>query len=60
MKARVKKPFRGCREGNPVPEQFDKGDIVEGRMAEVAVREKWATEIKPKPAADSAADAKSD
>jgi hypothetical protein len=48
MHARVKTKFDGCRDGNPLVETFKPGDQIEGDLAEVAVREKWASEVRPK------------
>lgn len=45
MKAKVIKPFRGRRDGSGVVEHFQKGDLIDGDLAVVAVREKWAAEF---------------
>lgn len=47
MKAKVKISFRGRRDNGAQVETFSDGDIVEGNLAEVAVREKWAVELNP-------------
>jgi len=47
MKAKVKVAFRGRRDNAPQVETLNEGDIIEGDLAEVAVREKWAVEINP-------------
>ncbi|MGX5777473.1 hypothetical protein [Methylorubrum zatmanii] len=40
------KPFRGAPDGDAYPEDFEKGDPVEGTLADVAIGEKWAREAK--------------
>ena len=45
MKAKVTHEFRGCRDGDPIVRTIAVGDIVEGDLAAVAVREKWADEL---------------
>lgn len=45
MKAIVDKPFHGAPDGQIHGKDFVKGDTVEGDLARVAVREKWATEV---------------
>jgi hypothetical protein len=42
MRAIVQIPFRGAPDGEPYPKQFERGDFVEGELAEVAVAEGWA------------------
>jgi len=40
------KDFRGAPDGDPYPSDFEKGDPVEGKLADVAIGEKWAREAK--------------
>lgn len=42
MKAIVQIPFRGAPDGEPHSRQFEPGDLVEGDLAAVALREGWA------------------
>lgn len=42
MKAKVTKEFRGAKDGEHHPTLFKVGDTVEGKLAEVAVEQKWA------------------
>lgn len=42
MRAIVKMPFRGCRDGESSPTTFQAGDEIEGDLAAVALREGWA------------------
>jgi hypothetical protein len=44
MKAIVTNPFCGAPDGAIYPKNFQPGDIVDGDLARVAVRENWATE----------------
>jgi hypothetical protein len=46
-KAIVTKPFLGAPDGEIHPRRFVKGDCVEGKLAEVALAEKWAEPAKP-------------
>ena len=48
MKAKVIKPFRGAKDGEHHPVDFKVGDIVEGKLAAVAVAEKWAEAEAPR------------
>ncbi len=48
MKAKVIKPFRGARDGEHHPVDFKIGDVVEGKLAAVAVAEKWAEAEAPR------------
>lgn len=50
MKAIVTKAFDGVPDGLVHPKAFAKGDVVDGKLAEVAVREKWAKVVEEKPA----------
>lgn len=45
MRAKVTASFRGRRDNAPQVETFNEGDIIDGNLAEVAVREEWAMEI---------------
>lgn len=45
MEARVTKGFKGVPEGNVYPREYEVGETVTGRMAEVALSEKWAEPI---------------
>lgn len=45
MKATAIAVFDGARDGDLYPTRFIPGDLVEGSLAEIAVREKWAEEI---------------
>lgn len=47
MKAKVKIPFRGRPDNAPQVETLNEGDVIEGDLAAVAVREGWAVEINP-------------
>lgn len=51
MKAKVVKAFAGRPDGDPLTRQFEAGAIIEGELAEVAVREKWARRVRPPSAA---------
>ncbi len=42
--AKVTTEFMGAKDGEVYPTQFKPGDIVEGDLAAVAVREGWAEE----------------
>lgn len=42
MRAIVKVPFCGVRDGEFYPVDWQRGDTVEGSLAEVAIREGWA------------------
>ncbi len=42
MEAKVTSPFKGVRDGEIYPVDFNVGDTVEGELAGVAVREGWA------------------
>jgi hypothetical protein len=44
MNATAITTFYGARDGEVYPTRFDPGDLVEGQLAEIAVREKWAEE----------------
>lgn len=44
MEARVTKAFPGVPEGEIYGRQFEVGDVISGRMAEVALAEGWAVE----------------
>lgn len=50
MKARVIKAFDGVKDGAVHPSHFAPNDEIEGALAQVAVAEKWAEEIKDEPA----------
>lgn len=39
----VVKPFDGVPDGEIYPVRFEKGDTVEGKLADVAIAEGWAT-----------------
>ncbi|OJU12749.1 MAG: hypothetical protein BGN85_08780 [Alphaproteobacteria bacterium 64-11] len=47
MQAKVIREFKGRQDHEAVTRTFRKDDIIEGELATVAVREKWAIEIKP-------------
>jgi hypothetical protein len=49
MNATVITTFFGARDGELYPIRFDPGDLVEGQLAEIAVREKWAEETALEP-----------
>lgn len=59
MKAKVTKPFNGAPDGQIYGKDFAVGDIVEGDLATVAVREKWAVELSGK-AAEGASENKAE
>lgn len=42
MEARVVKNFKGVPEGDVYPREYGVGETVTGRLAEVALSEKWA------------------
>ena len=44
MKATVTKAFSGAKDGEHHPTQFRPGDVVEGDLAEVAMKEGWASD----------------
>lgn len=48
-KARVIKSFVGVPDGRVYPHEYHEGDVIEGDLAAIALREKWA-----EPADDSA------
>ena len=45
MKAKAITAFGGARDGDLYPTRFRPGDLIEGQLALIAVREKWAEEI---------------
>lgn len=47
MKAKAITAFDGARDGDLHPTRFCPGDLIEGQLALIAVREKWAEEITP-------------
>jgi hypothetical protein len=49
MNATAITTFYGARDGELYPTKFCPGDLVEGQLAEVAVRERWAEEPQPQP-----------
>lgn len=49
MKANVTISFKGVPDDSNYPVTYHVGDTVEGRLAEVAVREKWAESLTEKP-----------
>ena len=55
MEAIVQTPFKGVPDGETQTRQFEKGDRVEGDLAGVAVREKWAKRVGERKAAKPAA-----
>ncbi|MCW5705249.1 MAG: hypothetical protein KIT82_22045 [Bradyrhizobium sp.] len=50
MNARVITPFYGARDGELYPTRFEPGDLIEGELAEIAVRGRWAEETGSEPA----------
>jgi hypothetical protein len=46
MRAKVTKAFDGVENGALYPRTYPVGEVVTGRLAEVALREKWAEEEK--------------
>ena len=46
MQARVVQPFFGAPDGEVYAREFAEGDIVQGDLAAVAVREGWAKPVK--------------
>lgn len=48
MKAKVTTAFPGRPDNEIRTRTIAEGEIIEGDLAEVAVREKWATEVKDK------------
>jgi hypothetical protein len=49
MNATAIATFYGARDGELYPTRFEPGDLIEGELAEIAVREKWAEETGPEP-----------
>ncbi|MBT8113721.1 MAG: hypothetical protein KJO47_08590 [Gammaproteobacteria bacterium] len=58
MKAKVITEFKGVPDESNYPVSFKVGDTVNGRLAEVAVREGWAKSLTEKPAAKKKESAK--
>ena len=50
MKAIAMTAFEGAKDGELYPTRFKSGDLIEGQLAEIAVREKWAEAIEPESA----------
>ena len=50
MNATAITTFYGARDGELYPTRFEPGDLIEGQLAEIAVRENWAEETGPEPA----------
>jgi hypothetical protein len=48
MQAKVVKAFTGVKDGDVHPVRFNPDDVVEGKLAVVAVEQGWAT-AEPKP-----------
>jgi hypothetical protein len=46
MRAKVTEAFNGVPDGRIHPRQIAVGEIIDGDLAAVAVREKWADELK--------------
>lgn len=46
MRATVTVPFNGKKDKEHYPTRFAKGDVIDGELAEVAVKEKWAEPVK--------------
>ena len=44
MNATAITTFYGAKDGELYPTRFEPGDLIEGELAEIAVREKWAEE----------------
>ena len=49
MKAKAITAFEGARDGDLYPTRFIPGDLIEGQLVEIAVREKWAEVVEPEP-----------
>lgn len=47
MKVKVTKEFSGVENGEIYPRAYKVGEIVDGRLADVALAEGWGDEIKP-------------
>jgi hypothetical protein len=47
MNATAITTFYGAKDGELYPTKFSPGDLIEGELAVVAVREKWAEETQP-------------
>lgn len=45
MQAKVVREFKGVPDGGMYPQVFRKGDLVDGDLARVAIREKWAKPV---------------
>lgn len=54
MKAKVTKAFPGRPDNEAAVRTIDVGETVHGELAAVAVREKWADEVKDEEAAAAA------
>lgn len=57
-KAIAEKAFPGAPDGSAYPEQFEKGDPVEGNLADVAIEQKWARPAKDEAEFDKAVKAR--
>ena len=49
MNATAITTFYGARDGELYPTRFEPGDLVEGELAEIAVRENWAEKTGAEP-----------
>jgi hypothetical protein len=49
MNATAITTFYGAKDGELYPTRFEPGDLIEGELAEIAVREKWAEETALEP-----------
>jgi len=49
MKVKITKEFQGVENGALHPRLYVAGEIVEGRLAEVALAEGWGEEVKAEP-----------
>ena len=47
MKVKVTQEFSGVEDGKHHPRTIEVGEEITGDLADVALRNKWATEIKP-------------
>lgn len=49
MNATAITAFYGAKDGELYPTRFEPGDLIEGELAAIAVREKWAEETALEP-----------
>lgn len=52
MFAKVTKAFQGRPDNEPLSRTIREGEVITGDLADVAVKEKWATEVPPNEKSD--------